>query len=55
MLVKSGDADGSYLMNKICDKYSEYLKIHSDLEERYTEEDTENAMKVVEIRSHLWT
>jgi hypothetical protein len=55
MLAPTPDEQGMFSMRKITPEYAEYLKKCSDLEDEQNKEDTRNAMRIVEIRRHLWT
>lgn len=55
MLEPNADERGMFRMREMTDEYAGYLKECSDLEAAQIKEDTLNAMKIVEIRGHLWT
>ena len=54
-MLEEESENHSFRMRRLTPEYSEYLRKCSDLEELFEKEDTENAMRVVEIRKHLWT
>jgi hypothetical protein len=54
-IESNADESGMFRMREMTPEYAEYLKKCSDLEDVQIKEDTQNAMKIVEIRGHLWT